>query len=283
MPMKKVCVIANAGKSKAEETAEQVSSFFRRRGIESPVFFEDFSEQASYQEALTEGAGCAIVLGGDGTLLRAAGRLAAQKIPVLGINLGNLGFLTGAEYTGMEEALEALAAGRYRTEERMMLEVSVGGRVFDTALNDAVITRSGFSRIISVSIFVNGKPVCTYRGDGVIVATPTGSTGYNLSAGGPVVVPTTELILITPICPHSLNARGILVSGEDEVCLVVQEEKKTQDEEAIVTVDGQNAKKLAAEDRIVIRRSGEKAYFVQLNDHSFFDVLHRKLGNKEAL
>ncbi|MCH5273403.1 MAG: NAD(+)/NADH kinase [Lachnospiraceae bacterium] len=281
--MKKVCVIANAGKKKAEETAERVCSFFCQRGIECSVFFEDFSEQASYHynEAMTDGAECAVVLGGDGTLIRAAGRLAAQKIPVLGINLGNLGFLTSAECAGAEEALEALVSGGYRVEERMMLEVSVGGKVFDTALNDAVITRSGYSRIISVSVFVNDKPVCTYRGDGVIIATPTGSTGYNLSAGGPVVVPTTELILVTPICPHSLNARGILVSGEDEVRLVVQEEKKTQDEEAYVTVDGQNAKKLAAEDQIVIRRSAEKAYFVQLNERSFFDVLHRKLGRKE--
>ncbi len=281
MPMKKVCVIANAGKNKAEEIAEQVSSFFCRRGIESSIFFEDFSEQVSYSRELTEGAECAVVLGGDGTLIRAAGRLAVQKIPVIGINIGNLGFLTGAEYGAAEPALEALVSGDYRIEERMMLEVSVGGRVFDTALNDAVITRSGFSRIISVGIFVNGKPVCTYRGDGVIIATPTGSTGYNLSAGGPVVVPTTELILITPICPHSLSARGILVSGEDEVRLVVQEGKKTQDEEAFVTVDGQNAKKLAAEDQVVIRMSGNKAYFVQLNDHSFFDVLHKKLGGKE--
>ncbi|MGN1083968.1 MAG: NAD(+)/NADH kinase [Lachnospiraceae bacterium] len=277
--MKKVCVIANAGKRAAAEMAERVLSFFRQRGTEGVVLLEDFSEQTSYNEALTEGVECAIVLGGDGTLIRAAGRLAAKKIPVLGINLGNLGFLTSAECAGAEEALEALAAGDYRVEERMMLEVSVGGKVFDTALNDAVITRSGFSRIISVSIFVNDKPVCTYRGDGVIIATPTGSTGYNLSAGGPVVVPTTELILITPICPHSLNARGILVSGEDEVRLVVQEEKKTQDEEAIVTVDGQKAKKLAAEDGVVIRKTDKKAYFVQLNNHSFFDVLHRKLGS----
>lgn len=281
MPMKKVCVIANAGKNKAEEIAEQVSSFFCQRGIESSVIFEDFSEQVSYCRELTEGAECAVVLGGDGTLIRAAGRLAAQKIPVIGINIGNLGFLTGAEYGAAEPALEALVSGDYRIEERMMLEVSVGDRVFDTALNDAVITRSGFSRIIGVSIFVNDKLVCTYRGDGVIIATPTGSTGYNLSAGGPVVVPTTELILITPICPHSLSARGILVSGEDEVRLVVQEGKKTQHEEAFVTVDGQNAKKLAAEDQVIIRRSGNKAYFVQLNDHSFFDVLHKKLGGKE--
>lgn len=281
--MKNVCVIANAGKEAAVETAEKVRVFFCGKGIECTVLLDDFSERTSYEPVLTKDVACAVVLGGDGTLIRVAGRLSEKKIPVFGINLGTLGFLAGAECAEVERVLEALLAGEYRVEERMMLEASVKGNVFGTALNDVVITRNGFSRIISVGIFVNGKPVCNYRGDGVIVATPTGSTGYNLSAGGPVVAPTTELFLITPICPHSLSARSILLSGEDELHLVVREEKKTQDEEAIITLDGQRAKDLAAEDKIVIRKSEKKAYFIQLNDHSFFDALHRKLGNQEIL
>lgn len=278
--MKKVCVIANAGKEAAAERAEQVRTFFQNNGIACVVLLDDFSEQTSYETVLQEDIECAVVLGGDGTLIHAASKLAEKKIPVFGINMGNLGFLTNADSGKARAALESLVAGEYRVEERMMLEASVEGKAFGTALNDVVITRNGFSRIISVSIFVNGKPVCNYRGDGVIVATPTGSTGYNLSAGGPVVAPTTELFLITPICPHSLGARSILISGEDELHLVVREEKKTQDEEAIITLDGQRAKDLAAEDTIVIRRSDKKAYFIQLNNHSFFDVLHRKLGNQ---
>lgn len=278
--MKKVCVIANAGKEAAAETAEQVRAFFREKGIACSVLLDDFSEQTSYEAVLKDDTECAVVLGGDGTLIRVAGRLAEKKIPVFGINMGTLGFLTNAECGGIKEALEALVAGAYRVEERMMLEVSVDGAVFDTALNDVVITRNGFSRIISVSIFVNDHSVCTYRGDGVILATPTGSTGYNLSAGGPVVVPTTELMLLTPICPHSLSARTILLSGSDVVRLVVKEEKKTQDEEAIVTVDGQSAKELAAEGSVIVRKSEKKAYLIQLNDRSFFDALHRKLGSQ---
>lgn len=277
--MKRVCVIANAGKAAAVGMTEKVRAFFLERGIVCTVLMDDFSEQTSYDSILKEDAECAVVLGGDGTLIRVAARLAEKRIPVFGINLGTLGFLTGAESVETERVLEALVAGEYRVEERMMLEASIEGKVFGTALNDVVITRNGFSRIISVSIMVNGKPVCDYRGDGVIVATPTGSTGYNLSAGGPVVAPTTELILITPICPHSLSARSILLSGEDELHLVVREEKKTQDEEAIITLDGQKAEELSAEDRIVIRRSGKKAYFIQLKECSFFDALHRKLGN----
>lgn len=281
--MKRVCVIANTQKEAAAETAERIRLFFEEKEIACSVFLDDFSEQTSYAPILAEDMECAVVLGGDGTLIRAAGRLAEKKIPVFGINLGMLGFLTNAECSGVYEALEALVAGDYRVEERMMLAVSVDGVLFDTALNDVVLTRNGFSRIISVSIFVNDHPVCTYRGDGVILATPTGSTGYNLSAGGPVVVPTTEMMLLTPICPHSLNARSILFSGNDVVRLVVREEKKTQDEEAIVTVDGQNAKELAAKGCVIVKRSEKKAYFIQLNERSFFDVLHRKLGSQAAV
>ncbi len=278
--MKKVCVIANAVKETASERAEQVRVFFRDRGIDCVVLLDDFSEQTSYETVLRDDMECAVVLGGDGTLIHVARKLAEKKIPVFGINMGNLGFLTHADSGKAREALESLVAGEFSIEERMMLEASVDGQVFGTALNDVVLTRNGFSRIIRVSTFVNGKQVCNYKGDGVIVATPTGSTGYSLSAGGPVVAPTAELFVITPICPHSLNARSIVLSGEDELHLIVREEKKTQDEEAILTLDGQRAKDLAAEDRIVIRKSDKKAYFIQLNHHSFFDALHRKLGNQ---
>lgn len=281
--MKKVCVIANAVKETAAERAEQVRVFFRERGIDCVVLLDDFSEQTSYEPVLQDDMECAVVLGGDGTLIHVARKLAEKRIPVFGINMGNLGFLTHADSGKARAALDALISGEYFIEERMMLEASVDGMEFGTALNDVVLTRNGFSRIISVGIYVNGKPVCNYRGDGVIVATPTGSTGYNLSAGGPVVAPTTELFLITPICPHSLNARSILLSAEDELHLVVREEKKTQDEEAIITLDGQYAKDLAAEDTIVIRKSEKKAYFIQLNNHSFFDALHRKLGTQEII
>lgn len=281
--MKKVCVIANAGKETAAERAEQAREFFLDRGIECVVLLDDFSEKTSYAPVLQDDMECAVVLGGDGTLIYVARKLAEKKIPVFGINMGNLGFLTHADSGKAKNALEALISGKYCIEERMMLEASVDGKDFGTALNDVVITRNGFSRIISVGIFVNGTAVCNYRGDGVIVATPTGSTGYNLSAGGPVVAPTTELFLITPICPHSLSARSILLSAEDELHLVVREEKKTQDEEAILTLDGQRAKELSAEDTIVIRKSEKKAYLLQLTDQSFFDVLHRKLGNQEFI
>lgn len=275
--MKKICVIANAGKSAANEMTDHILSFLREHQIEGRVLWEDFSEHEDYP--VDEDTDCAIVLGGDGTMIHAASRLAQKSIPVFGVNLGHVGFLAGAEAGDLDRALSMLVAGEYHIEERMMLDVLKGDSFFDTSLNDVVVTRSGFSRIISVLVYVNDRPVFTYRGDGVIVSTPTGSTGYSLSAGGPIVVPTAKAILVTPICPHSLNTRGIVLSAEDEVRLVVQEEKKTQDEEAIVTSDGWNSLKLAAMDGLTIRRSEKRALFLCPNGRSFFDLLQKKLGS----
>lgn len=275
--MKKICVIANAGKSAANEMVNHILSFLSDRQIEGQVLWEDFSSRDDYP--VEPDTDCAIVLGGDGTIIHAASRLAKRSIPVFGVNLGHVGFLAGTEMSNLDHALSMLANGEYRLEERMMLDVLKEDSFFDTSLNDVVVTRSGFSRIISVSVYVNERPVFTYRGDGVIVSTPTGSTGYNLSAGGPIVVPTANAILVTPICPHSLNARGIVLSAEDEVRLVVQEEKKTQDEEAIATSDGWNSLKLAAMDCLTIRQSAKKALFLCPDDRSFFDLLQKKLGS----
>ena len=235
----------------------------------------DIETQEELAELLTK----AVVLGGDGTLIRAANRLLGTGIPIFGINLGTLGFLTETGIAGMEQALGQLVNGEYDMETRMMLQVNAGEDFTDTALNDVVITRSGFSRLISVRVYVNEKLVDTYRGDGVIIATPTGSTGYNLSAGGPVVLPNASLIVITPICPHSLNARSIIVSDKDSLRLVIEKEKKTQEEEAIVTVDGRNAKELRAADWITIEKSAGVTHLVKLKDRTFFEILREKFRN----
>jgi NAD+ kinase len=149
------------------------------------------------------------------------------------------------------------------------------------ALNDIVIARSGFSRIICVGIYVNGAWVQDYRGDGVIISTPTGSTGYNLSAGGPIITPMTEMMVITPICPHTLNARSIVVSDRDTVEVVIRESKKTQKEEAIATMDGERAVKLSANDRIIIRKSEFKAKLLRFDEYCFFNLLRSKFGEEE--
>ena len=257
---------------------QRVQAWLSGYGKQVSVFVDDFSEKAGEQIASIK-ADCVIVLGGDGTLIRAANKLLGTGIPIFGINLGTLGFLTETGLAGMERALDQLILGQYEIEERMMLHVNAGADFADTALNDIVITRSGFSRLISVRVYVNEELMEVYRGDGVIIATPTGSTGYNLSAGGPVVLPNASLIVITPICPHSLNARSIIVSDKDSLRLVIEKEKKTQEEEAIVTVDGRNAKELKAADWITIEKSAEVAHLVKLKNRTFFEILREKFRN----
>ena len=162
----------------------------------------------------------------------------------------------------------------------MMLKVSFEGSEKSTsclALNDVTITRSGLSRIIKTDVFVNGEAVGSYLGDGCLVSTPTGSTGYNLSAGGPIVTPEAKLMCITPICPHSLNQRSIVVSGEDRIKIVIGEKKKSQDTESFATIDGQMAVRLNSGDSILVERANTVTKFVRFPEQSYFSVLKAKL------
>ncbi len=285
--MKKFGIITNREKDEGLGVTRRLQELLRLSGAES-FLAAGGTNGGCYTaaEELPEDADGLIVLGGDGTLLHAAHDVAARNIPLLGINLGTLGFLAETEISGMEEAVRKLAAGEYQIEEHMMLSARrLAGRgesakVLPDALNDLVISRSGFSRLIAVGVYINGELVNNYRGDGVILSTPTGSTGYNLSAGGPIVSPASNLIVITPICPHSLNARSIVVSDRDTVSIRIRKSKKTQEEEAIATVDGGYAVNLAAEDCVEVRRAAHAAKLIRLNGGSFYRVLRQKLdGN----
>ncbi|NLL00267.1 MAG: NAD(+)/NADH kinase [Clostridiales bacterium] len=231
---------------------------------------------------------CAIVLGGDGTLIRCATHLMKLNIPILGINLGTIGFLAEIEKHHITEALDRLFADDYQLENRMMLqgELVMGGKhkppdgkdgFAGYALNDIVITRKGLSRIISLRIYVNDELVDDYRGDGVIISTPTGSTAYNLSAGGPIVTPKADVMVITPICPHSLSPRSVVVSAEDTVKVVIRKSKKTQDDEAIATFDGQTVIDLGTEDEITIKRAQYNTRLIRLNQTGIYEILRSKL------
>ena len=208
-----------------------------------------------------------------------------RRIPILGINFGTLGFLAEIEQQYTFKALDSLFQDQYEIELRQMLD---GVIVNDSkqgyqglALNDIVITRSGFSRIITMEVYVNGEQVSSYRGDGVIISTPTGSTGYNLSAGGPVIKPDTKATIITPICPHSLNSRSIIVSANDEIQIRIRKSKKTQLEEAIATFDGRKAIQLKTEDTVVVQKATEDTRLIKVSKNSFFDILRTKLGECE--
>lgn len=225
---------------------------------------------------------CIIVLGGDGTLLSASHDLKDLNIPLFGVNLGTLGFLAETEQQNIKQALDALIMDRYTIESRMMISMKAHTdrkeeSSYQCALNDIVITRSGFSRLINTHVYVNGAFVNEYRGDGVIISTPTGSTGYSLSAGGPIVTPETDLMIITPICPHSLNARSMIVSSDDIITLKILTSKKTQAEEAIVTVDGNDSIHLKAEDYIEVEKALSRIKLIKLNNN-FFDILRKKLS-----
>lgn len=228
---------------------------------------------------------CAIVLGGDGTMLLTASHLSRRGIPMIGINLGTMGFMADIDPCNMEEAVDALLNDRYRIEERMRLQ----GRIYrasqelaaETALNDIVIARSGFSRIICLQIYVNGELLDVYEADGVIISTPTGSTAYNMSAGGPIVSPKASLILVTPVSPHSLTSRSVVFSAEDQIEIEIVPKRKSQQEEAIATFDGRGYKELQPGDRIVIRKAEETTRLVKIYDTSFYEILRSKMGERE--
>lgn len=222
-----------------------------------------------------------IVLGGDGTVLQAARMTKELRIPIIGVNLGTLGYMTEVEPGNLEESLERLIAGDYVQESRMMLKGRIdfakGSEAEGWALNDIVISRSGPLQIIQFNIFVNGQFLNHYSADGMIVNTPTGSTGYNLSAGGPLVEPSARLIMLTPICPHSLNQRSIILSSEDVIEIEIPERGDGRAQTVEANFDGSHVIPLQAGDRIRIVRSEETTEFLRLNQVSFLEVLHKKM------
>lgn len=225
---------------------------------------------------------CVLVLGGDGTLLRAARNMADKDIPLLGINLGTLGYLAEVEIAAIEEALDKLLADQFIREERMMLAGQVkrqGVPEENFALNDIVISRCGSLQVLTFHIYVNGQFLNSYSADGMIVATPTGSTGYNMSAGGPIVEPGARLLLLTPICPHTLNTRSIVLAPDDEIRIEIPEGKDGRLQTVEASYDGSHKIRLQTGDNIVIRRADKTTGILKLNTESFLTVLHKKMSD----
>lgn len=238
-------------------------------------------------EAVPKDVECAIVLGGDGTIIQTANNLMTHNVPILGVNMGTLGFLAEIEEHHVPEALDRLFRDDYRIEDRIMMQGSIiypsshkkqPEETMNYALNDIVITRKGFSRIISLGIYVNDVLVDNFRGDGVIISTPTGSTAYNLSAGGPIVLARASVMVITPICPHSLSPRSIIVSAEDTIKVVVGKSKKTQEAEAIATFDGNKVIDLGTNDVILMKKAKYSTKLIKLNHTGIYEILRSKLG-----
>lgn len=226
------------------------------------------------------GATCALTLGGDGTLLGAATELAPLGVPLLGLNLGRVGFLTELEVRDFDEGLRLALAGELLAEERMMIEGAVVRGEAPVgeylALNDLVITKGPFSRLVRLTAWVEGSPLGRYSADGLILATPTGSTAYALSAGGPVIAPEVEAILVTPICPHSLDARSVVVPPGDTVTVEIA--PMGDRSEVFLTNDGQLSTTLVAGDRLIVRKSAVRTKLLRQPGYDFFQVLRRKLS-----
>ena len=285
--MKKFALLTNYSKDKRLVYTRMIKTYITENGgsywipryISEPD--KDGDQRYDFSD-MPEDIECVLVLGGDGTLLQAARELLQRHIPLLGINLGTLGFLTSAEKSELPKCLDSVLDDSCSIDERMMLEGVVyhGSEKIqmNIALNDVIIARAGFSRLVELKIYVNGELLSIYNADGIIVSTPTASTGYSLSAGGPIIFPQTDVIVITPICPHSLQARSLVVSGEDRIMIEIGRRRKTQKEEAMVTFDGRSAQELETGDRIEIYKAQETTQLIRLKGRSFYQVLQNKIG-----
>jgi NAD+ kinase len=244
------------------------------------------------REAIAKQTGCAVaeveaeklaaqvdlvlVLGGDGTMIATSRMLGDTEVPVLGINFGGLGYLAEFRIEELYAALESILSGNYRLDKRVMLSVELGGAEEATrnrVLNDVVINKSALARIIEIEAYLNGQFVNSFRADGLIVSTPTGSTAYNLSAGGPVIFPSMNAVVITPICPFTLSNRPIVVPDD----AIIELRLKTDKEDVALTLDGQVGFPLKIDDRVIIRKSKTTFNLVQPMNRNYFDVLRDKL------
>ena len=277
--MNKFLIVANTDKDINLKLSNEISKYLSDRNAAS-VIVSDVKEHydgIQIKEEYMDGVQAVIVLGGDGTMLRAAHGIGEHNVPLLGINLGTLGFLTEVEESNVYQALDRLLEDDFRIEKRMMIEGRVKDKVYHS-LNDIVITRAGFSRIIGLNIYLNGQLLDTYEADGVIVSTPTGSTGYNLSAGGPIVSPKSKVIVVTPISPHSLTSKSVVFDSSDCIQVEIVKKRKTQETEAIVSFDGDNNMELGAGDIVHAGISSREVSLIKMYDVNFYSVLRDKIG-----
>ena len=286
--MDKFFIIANRQKDKELKTARKVEAYLNSKG-KSCILREETSEQKARSnhytdvEKIPKDVECIIVIGGDGTLLQAARDVVNRQIPLLGINMGTLGYLAEIDRSSIDGALNHLMLDEYTIEKRMMLN----GKVYhkeeliaeDVALNDIVIGRDGPLHVTRFHNYVNGEFLNSYTADGIIIATATGSTGYSLSAGGPIVSPETNILIMTPVAPHTLNTRSVIFPAEDEITVEIGEGSQGCESKAVVSFDGDTNVPMRTADRVAIRRSLKDTQIIKISNISFLEVLRRKMKN----
>jgi NAD+ kinase len=289
--MRAVGVVAKARLARAASHLAQIAAWLEQRKL-TTVFDQETAALATSagatakftvvdKDELPRHVDLMVVLGGDGTLLGTAGRIAKAKsdIPILGVNFGSLGFLTEVTLPEIFTSLASAVDGTAQTEERMMLQVTVdagGRRVADRiVLNDVVVTQGALSRIIELSVFVDGESMMRVKADGLIIASPTGTTAYNLSAGGPIVHPQVDGLTITPIAPHTLTNRPVIVPGTSQIR--IQPEIHDEQSEVFATFDGQSLAPLAGDSVVDVRRSDTRLRLIRASSRGYFQVLREKL------
>ncbi len=284
--MKNFLIVTNPDKDSDLTTTNKIKDYIEKKGgrvflIERGPKDKDISEIDL--DEMREAADCVMVLGGDGTMIRAARDMKGHDIPIFGVNLGTLGYLCEVEAAAAYDAIDRIFDGDYVIEERMMIvgQAEVDGWTYHphNALNDIVVYRAGNLQVVSLDVYVNGKFLCNYFSDGLIVATPTGSTAYNMSSGGPIVDPKAQLILITPINAQAMSARTVVVSSSDEIEIVVKNRNNKKDEECCeIAFDGDNIARLKVGERIRIKKSDDFTKFLKLSKLSFIERLQKKMN-----
>jgi len=281
--IKKVAITLSPAKKSIFERVKPVLEWLQKRNIKvfipQKILLPDLcGGMVATSEEIKKEAQLIISLGGDGTLFKAARDFSPLGIPILGINVGGLGFLTEISLDKFEEGLESVLANNYKIEKRMMLETTIihSTRKIHSfiALNDVVISKVFLPRIVSLKTFISGELVTTYSADGLIISTPTGSTAYSLSAGGPVVHPNLKVIILSPICAHTLAIRPLIVSQEERIRVVPEPPIK----DILLTIDGQIGHPVKEGDEIEIKKSPCQAKLIRLKEESFFKILRTKLG-----
>ncbi len=279
--MKKIYLVVHQHKPDTASIISHLSEQMKKAGLHpiGEAWLSSISTNDDMECSATP-AGCEAVLsvGGDGTFLRAASLAIGYDLPVLGVNLGTVGFLTEADWTQIGIVFSDLAEGRYTIEERMMLKASIGDQRF-LALNDVVLHRGGYARLIRLNVFVGHEKVGSYISDGLVISTPTGSTGYSLSAGGPIVHPAVECMIMTPVCAHSLQHRPVVVAPSQTITVSLDEE---YNHTAQLDVDGQRALILDGSTELKITRAQRSTRFIHLNNdinpNGFFSTIRIKLA-----
>lgn len=280
--MNKFFVITNVNKDIDLKVTKRIQAYLEEKKANCQIFMDNLSENDSHTKlSIPKDTECILVLGGDGTMLQVARENLNTDIPMIGINMGTKGYLTEIEVNSLEEALSHLLQDEYHMESRMMLSgvICKEGKKMQPmcALNEISITRKGSLAVIHYNVYVNGKLLKVYSGDGIMVSTPTGSTGYNLSAGGPIASPQSELMLLTPICPHTFNTRTVILSPFDVVEIEIAHGRDGQVQEVEVNFDGNYKEILYSNDKVIICKSEATTKIVKLSEASFLEVLHSKM------